>query len=150
MSYVALTARGQYLRLTEHEDRAVVRADSDSLDGCALFRRIPLGHDRIALRTPNGEYLTTRPDGMSYVLVPEPSVSAYSAFEEILWPDGRISLRSCHLTYVSARPDGTVVVNRTLTEDGERFDLQAVHVPDRVPAQVRRQEIDADALRSGG
>lgn len=152
MEHVALTVRGRYLHLVEQDGRAVVRADAATIEPSGVLTRLPLGHDRVALRTVDGQYLTFRPEGdLTFGLVPEDGLSRDAAFEEILWPNGQVSLRSSELTFVSARTDGCVVANRTVTEVGERFAFVAVPIA-MVPAQVRRRVAAAEepVLRSGG
>ena len=151
MQHVALTVHGRYVRLVQEDGRTVVRADSSGLEPSCVLTRVPLGHDRVALRTVDGRYLTIRPEGdLTFGLVPEGSLTPDAAFEEVLWPDGRVSLRSSQLTYVTARTDGSVVANRTVTDAGEKFEFVAVPLT-LVPAQARRRvAIEEPVLRSGG
>ncbi len=138
MSHVALTIRGRYLQVVEKDGGTVVRADAPDLDAATPLTRVPLGHDRIALRTVDGDFLTVRPEGrMSFTLVAEADLTPDAAFEEILWPDGQVSLRSSQLTFVTAHLDGSVAANRTLTSTGERFTFEPAPAG-LVPPQVRR------------
>jgi hypothetical protein len=139
VQHVALTVRGRYLRVAEEDGRVVVCADSPTIEPGSLFTRVRLGHDRIALRSPDGRFLAVRPEGrLSFALTLVPELTPDAAFEEILWPNGQVSLRSSQLTYVTGHLDGSVAVNRTRTGVGER--LAFVPVPAAmVPAQVRRR-----------
>jgi hypothetical protein len=139
VQHVALTLRGRYLHVVEEDGRAVVRADSPTIEPSCLLTRVRLGHGRIALRTFDGQFLAVRPEGrMSFALTVTPDLTADAAFEEVLWPNGQVSLRSSQLTYVTGHLDGSVAANRTLTGAGERFAF--VPVPAAlVPPQVRRR-----------
>ena len=144
MAHVALKAHSRYLHLGLIDGRRL-RTGTATVDPSGVFERLDLGHGRIALRTLDGRFLSTRPDaGQNFGVFPENELTPASAFEEILWPDGRVSLRSCHLTYVGADPSGTVTVNRTDPGPGERFLLVPVSRPS-VPAQRRREQVPAQA-----
>jgi hypothetical protein len=138
MSHVALSIRDRYLHVAERNDETVVRADAADVDEATVLTKVPLGHDRIALRTMDGAYLAIRPEGrMSFALTLQSDLTADAAFEEVLWPDGRVSLRTSQLTYVTAHLDGSVVANRTLTGRGERFTVEPAPAG-KVPSQLRR------------
>lgn len=140
MQLVTLALGGRHLQPGGAKDRRL-RAAVGGIGPGAVFERLELGHGRIALRTLDGRFLTTRPDpGLGFGIYPEDDLTPAAAFEEILWPDGSISLRSCHLTYVSAAGDEPVTVNRVEAGLGERFRLAAIPIPgvpgQRGPARV--------------
>src|SRR5689334_15663534 len=62
MSHVALSVRDRYLHVAEQDGHVVVRVDAPDLDAATVLVRVALGHDRIALRTADGDYLAVRPE----------------------------------------------------------------------------------------
>ena len=129
MCQVALSIDGRWLRVSALGQETRLRAELGSVDAGAVFRRIPLPHGRIALRSLTGEYLTLRPDpALNFGVYPQDELTPGAAFEEILWPDGKVSLRSCELTFVSVATDSarTVVANRVEAGPRERFWLVPV------------------------
>jgi hypothetical protein len=89
-----------------------------------VFRRIELSHDRIALQTLDGRFLTVHEDeAMSFGVYAADEFGPSATFEEVMWPGGEVSLRSHRLTFVSVTPSGQVTANRTVTEASERFVL---------------------------
>lgn len=134
MQLVTLTVDGRQLSPGPAEDRRLRRA-SGPTEPVAVFERLELGHGRIALRTLDGRFLTTRPDSdLGFGVYPEEELTSAAAFEEILWPDGRVSLRSSLLTFVSAPAERPVTANVVEPGDDARFRL--VTVPSTaVPAQ---------------
>jgi hypothetical protein len=139
MQLVALTVGDRYLRVVTVDGETRLHADGTSVSRRSCFDRIDLGHDRVALRTVDGGYLTHAPDrGRSFGLYVVDELTPCGAFEEVLWPDGRVSLRSCQLTYVCGDvEDGTVTSCRTESGEGTRFRYVAVPVGS-VPQQQRR------------
>jgi hypothetical protein len=122
MGHVALTIDGRYLRISPLGEELRICADGDAMDSSSIFERLPLPHDRIALRTPDGFFLAVRPDPChNFGLYPEEAFTPQAVFEEILWPDGQISLRTSELTFVSGAGDATVTANRVEPGCSERF-----------------------------
>ena len=148
---VMLVNRGAVLELgleAGHPDGAHPRvmATGSGMRTTTVFERVELPHDRIALRTLDGHYLSCQPDlGANYGLYLADSLGPREAFEEVLWPDGTVSLRSCDLTFVTAEHDRDqrVVVNRLTPDDDARFTYR--EVPAVVPTQGRRT-IPSDRL----
>ena len=62
-------------------------------------------HGKVALRAPNGMYLSVHPNGFVDV---SPHRSMWETFETIVHLDGKISLRSAHGSYVQAHDDGSI------------------------------------------
>jgi hypothetical protein len=144
----AVTVGGRYLRLDHGQDELRLRADGDVIDATAVFERIELPHDRIALRTLEGRYLAVRPDqGLNFGVYPEDELSPRAVFEEILWPDGEVALRSCELTFVSAQQEEgcPVVVNRVEAGPQERF--RYAGVPASLVPAPRRSSSSPDGPR---
>jgi hypothetical protein len=139
LQLVALTVGDRYLQVATVDAETRLRADGASMGRRSCFERVDLGHDRVALRTVDGGYLTHAPDrGQSFGLYVVGELTPCAAFEEVLWPDGRVSLRSCQLTYVRADAEsGTVTSCRTDTGEGTRFRYVAVRLGS-VPQQQRR------------
>lgn len=145
MSAVMLVNHGTALELgleDGHPDGARTRimATGSGLTTSTVFDRVALPHDRIALRTLDGNYLSCQPDlGANYGLYLADTLGPREVFEEVLWPDGTVSLRSCDLTYVTAEhgPDHRVVVNRLDPGDDARFRYH--DVPAVIPSQSRRR-----------
>ena len=134
MQLVTLRLGGRHLEPGGAQDRRL-RTVVGPVGPGAVFERLELGHGRIALRTLDGRFLTTRPDpGLGFGIYPEDDLTPAAAFEEILWPDGSVSLRSCHLTYVTGAEDEPATVNRVEAGPDERFRLEAVPIP-ALPAQ---------------
>jgi hypothetical protein len=139
MEFVALTLGDRFLRVDTVDGDTRLHADGTSVNRSSCFERLDLGHDRVALRTVDGGYLTHAPDrARSFGLYVLDELTPCAAFEEVLWPDGRVSLRSCQLTYVCADAGGGAVTScRTETGEGTRF--RYVDVPlGSVPQQQRR------------
>jgi hypothetical protein len=139
MHLVALTVGDRFLHVATVDGETRLHADGTSVDRRSCFERVDLGHDRVALRTVDGGYLTHAPDrGRSFGLYVIDELSPCAAFEEVLWPDGQVSLRSCQLTYVHADAEGGPVTScRTDTGEGTRFRYVAVPLGS-VPRQQRR------------
>jgi hypothetical protein len=139
MEFVALTLGDRFLRLDTVDGETRLHAGGASVTRRSCFERIDLGHDRVALRTVDGGYLTHAPDrGQSFGLYVVDELTPCAAFEEVLWPDGHVSLRSCQLTYVCADTEGGPVTScRTETGEGTRFRYVAVTLGS-VPQQQRR------------
>ncbi|QIK67172.1 hypothetical protein G7072_13200 [Nocardioides sp. HDW12B] len=126
MGYVVLRHAGDHLGLVP--DATSGRSRLHPVDGAvtaaAVFRRLALSHDRIALQTLDGRYLTVAEDeAMSFAVYADASFSSAATFEEVLWPGGEVSLRCDRLTYLSVTPSGQVSANRTVTEVSERFSM---------------------------
>ena len=135
MRHFALASGDRYLRVSPHGDELRLRADGGGLDSRTIFERLPLPHDRIALRTLDGRFLAVRPDHHhNFGLYPEDDFTPHAVFEEILWPDGRVSLRSCELTFVSDTEEAAVTANRIEAGSAERFELVPVPLP-LIPTQ---------------
>ena len=151
MSTVMLVSRGATLELDLEAGhpggaRRRVMATGHGMRITSVFERVVLPHDRIALRTLDGHYLSCQPDlGANYGLYLADTLGPREAFEEVLWPDGTVSLRSCDLTFVTAEHDRDrrVVVNRLTPDDDARFTYR--EVPAVVPTQSRRT-IPSDRL----
>jgi hypothetical protein len=139
MQLVALTVGDRFLQVTTADGETRLRADGTSVSRAGSFERVDLGHDRVALRTVDGGYLTHAPDrGRSFGLYVVDELTPCAAFEEVLWPDGRISLRSCQLTYLCADADRGIVTScLTQTGDGTRFRYVAAPLGS-MPRQQRR------------
>lgn len=139
MQLVALTVGDRFLRVATVDGETRVHADGTTIGAPACFERVDLGHDRVALRTVEGRYLTHAPDrAQSFGLYVADELTPCAAFEEVLWPDGHVSLRSCQLTYVHADSErGAVTSCRTDTGEGTRFRYVAVPLG-AVPRQQRR------------
>jgi hypothetical protein len=139
MEFVALTLGDRFLRVDTVDGETRLHADGTSASRRSCFERIDLGHDRVALRTVDGGYLTHAPDrGRSFGLYVVDELTSCAAFEEVLWPGGHVSLRTCQLTYVCADGAGGAVTScRTEADEGTRF--RYVAVPHgSVPQQQRR------------
>jgi hypothetical protein len=124
MGYVVLTHAGQHLGLVPDlaSGQSRLQPVSGAPTAAAVFRRLRLSHDRIALQTLDGRYLTVHEDeAMSFGVYAADEFGPSSTFEEVLWPGGEVSLRTHRLTYVSVTPSGRVTANRTVTEGSERF-----------------------------
>lgn len=134
MVLVSLAWDNHYLRLPPEGDRRLC-GDATTIDEHAVFERVRLGHDRVALQTLDGSFLTMRPDpGQNFGLYPAEELTPAAAFEEVLWPSGHISLRSAELTYVAVDgPTRVVTVNRTEAPLNAR--LSYVRPPGFVPQQ---------------
>ena len=139
MQLVALTVGDRFLRVATADGETRLRAAGTSVVRAGCFERVDLGHDRVALRTVDGGYLTHAPDrARSFALYVVDELTPCAAFEEVLWPDGRVSLRSCQLTYLCADLEsGTVTSCLTQTGEGTRFRYVAVPLGS-VPQQHRR------------
>lgn len=124
MGYVVLTHAGQHLGLVPDaaSGQSRLRPTSGPPTAAAVFRRLELSHDRIALQTLDGRYLTVHEDeSLSFGVYADDEFGPSASFEEVMWPGGEVSLRTHRLTFVSVTPSGRVTANRTLTETSERF-----------------------------
>lgn len=124
MGYVVLTHVGHHLGL--EPDAASGESRLCPVEGrptaAAVFRRIQLSHDRIALQTLDGRFLTVHEDeALSFGVYATTEFGPSATFEEVLWPGGEVSLRTHRLTFVSVTPTGQVTANRTVTDASERF-----------------------------
>lgn len=147
MRHVALTFGDRCLRLVRDGHRWRLRALGSDVDPSAVFTRVPLTHDRVALRCAQG-FLTRLPDaGENFGLYPCPDLTPQAALEEILWPDGRVSLRCQDLTYVGVDDAGVVTANRV--EPGAHARFAYVDVLPTVPGQRQGRERKEADLRSG-
>lgn len=124
MGYVVLTHAGQHLGLVPDPASGQSRLcpSSGQPTAACVFRRLALSHDRVALQTLDGRFLTVHEDeAMSFGVYADDDFGPSATFEEVLWPGGEVSLRTHRLTYVSVTPSGRVTANRTVTEASERF-----------------------------
>jgi hypothetical protein len=124
MGYVVLRHAGDHLGLVPDaaSGRSRLQPVTGTVTAAGVFRRLALSHDRIALQTLDGRYLTVaEDDAMSFAVYAETAFSTAATFEEVLWPGGEVSLRCDRLTYLSVTPSGQVSANRTVTEATERF-----------------------------
>jgi hypothetical protein len=124
MGYVVLTHAGQHLGLVPDpaSGQSRLRPAPGPPTAAAVFRRLALSHDRIALQSLDGRYLTVHEDeAMSFGVYAADEFGPSATFEEVLWPGGEVSLRTHRLTFVSVTPSGRVTANRTVTETSERF-----------------------------
>jgi hypothetical protein len=124
MGYVVITHGEQHLGLVPDpaSGQSRLRPLTGSPTADAVFRRLTLSHDRIALQTLDGRYLTVHEDeAMSFGVYAAADFGPSATFEEVLWPGGEVSLKSHRLTFVSVTPSGRVTANRTVTEASERF-----------------------------
>ena len=146
MSIVALAFGDRFVHLATDEHGPVLRADATRLTVEALFERVDLSHGRVALITPEGRHLASRPCGTADAGVrPEVELTACAAFEEIAWPDGTVSLRTCDRTFLGVDSQGLVLGDRISGGSCERFEY--VEVPAElataypaVPPQSRATE----------
>ncbi len=124
MGYVVLRHAGDHLGLVPDPATGESRLQpvTGPVTSAGVFRRLALSHDRIALQTLDGRFLSVHEDeAMSYGVYAGDAFTTAATFEEVLWPGGEISLRCDRLTYVSVSRSGQVTANRTLTETSERF-----------------------------
>jgi hypothetical protein len=70
-------------------------------DITAVWERIELPYERIALRTPFGRFLSCVRTDLGPRMTLTDDLGPREAFEEILWPDGGVSFRTCELTFLS-------------------------------------------------
>ena len=127
MGYVVLEHAGDHLGLVpDAQGRSRLQPTSAPVTATGVFRRLSLSHDRIALQTLDGRFLTVHEDeALSFGVYARDEFTTAATFEEVLWPGGEVSLRSDRLTWVSVSPSGKVTVNRTVTESTERFVMTA-------------------------
>ncbi len=128
MGYVVLGHAGDHLGLVPDptSGRSRLQPVPGGVTAAGVFRRLALSHDRIALQTLDGRYLTVAEDeAMSFAVYADGSFSSAATFEEVLWPGGEVSLRCDRLTYLSVTASGQVSANRTVTEVSERFTMTA-------------------------
>lgn len=124
MGYVVLTHAGQHLSLVPDpvSGQSRLQPTVGPPTAAGVFRRLGLSHDRVALQTLDGRFLTVHEDeAMSFGVYASDEFGPSSTFEEVLWPNGEVSLRTHRLTFVSVTPTGRVTANRTVTEASERF-----------------------------
>ena len=124
MGYVVLTHADDHLGLVPDPATSESRLQpvAGPVTGAGVFRRLALSHDRIALQTLDGRYLSVHEDeAMSFGVYASDTFTTAATFEEVLWPGGEVSLRCDRLTYVSVTPSGRVTANRTVTDPSERF-----------------------------
>ena len=127
MSFVALTSGDTFLRVVGDGHGPVLRADAPALDRDGVFERVDLGHGRVALRTPDGRWLASRPHGSADPGVrPEDELTACAAFEELPADDDAVFLRTCDRTYLGVDAHGAVVTDRIAQGWCERFAYAAV------------------------
>lgn len=126
MGYVVLRHAEDHLALVADDatGRSRLRPVPGAVTAAGVFRRLMLSHDRIALQTLDGHFLTVgEDDAMSFAVYADVPFTTAATFEEVLWPGGEVSLRCDRLTYVSVTPSGRVTANRTVTESSERFTM---------------------------
>jgi hypothetical protein len=97
----------------------------DSLDVTAVWERIVLPYDRVALRTPHGCFLSCQVDDGRPRMALSEELGPREAFVEVLWPDGAVSLRTCEMTFVAVADAGpgrtAVTCNSVETDAPARF-----------------------------
>lgn len=85
---------------------ASVGMSNGSPDVTAVWERVELPYDRVALRTPYGRFLSCQVDDGRPRITLADELGPQEAFVEVLWPDGEVSLRSCEMTFVAVSDDG--------------------------------------------
>jgi len=124
---IALRAqRGQYVSIDVGSGG--VFANGPDIHDSETFEVVYLGPDTIALRTPNGYYLSAQEGGGWGIYANSSRAAEWETFVPVLQGGGKIALRTYNGHFVCAEGGGgrEVVANRTEIHEWETFELIGV------------------------